>query len=109
MVCFRANARDVIILLTDGNTTVSDRSNLASILPTVKRDATVLGVGIGNIDINEMMSIVSSPFSQNYKNVANFNDLIMVLDDVILGTGCSGGGGSVTPSPSSRDRKSLSF
>jgi uncharacterized protein YegL len=99
----RPDVRDVIILITDGNTTTVDRSVLASTLTQVKQAATVLGVGIGSIDINEMMMIVTPPFTRNYVNVDDFTGLVNVLDSVILGTGCSGGGGAPPPGPAPRD------
>ena len=97
---FRFNVPDIIILITDGNTTQADRGALTNILnqlngvPT-SEIAVRIGVGIGSIEVAMMQQIVSNPFSVNYVNVNDFSQLEHRLDDVLLGTQCSG----VTPRP----------
>ncbi len=84
----RSDVRDVIILITDGNTTI-DRGLLDSTVAQVKNlGAMILGVGIGKIDLQEMARIVSFPFERNYFAVSEFQSLANVLDSVVQSTNC---------------------
>ncbi len=92
----RFNAPDVIILITDGNTTRSREGLIGNVTSAKRFGARIVGVGVGKIDLQEMSRIVSSPFDDNYFGVSQFSSLISVLDMVIQSANCP------RPTPPSR-------
>ena len=86
----RADVPNVLILLTDGQSTVPTETVKEAEL-VHKAGITVYAVGIGNtIDMSELQMIASSP--DKVLSVANFDALQNILADLEKATGCSGGG-----------------
>ncbi len=95
----RFGVQDVIILITDGNTTRSREGLIGNVSAVKALGAHVIGVGVGKIDLQEMSRIVSSPFSSNYFGVSEFSSLISVLDAVIQSANCLRSTPAPTPRP----------
>ena len=84
----RFDIQDVIILITDGNTTRSKDGLIGNVTAAKAFGAHIIGVGVGKIDLQEMGRIVSYPFEANYFGVSQFSNLISVLDMVIQSANC---------------------
>lgn len=72
--------KDVIVLLTDGATVTEDKNALFAVMPSVLQQATVLSVGIGDINLQEMQQIVTPPFDNNFLQVGDFDELFGNVD-----------------------------
>ena len=84
----RLEIQDVIILITDGNTTRSKEGLVGNVTAAKAFGAYIIGVGVGKIDLEEMRRIVSYPFEANYFGVSQFSNLLSVLDNVIQSANC---------------------
>lgn len=84
----RFSVQDVIILITDGNTTRSKEGLIGNVTAAKAFGAHIIGVGVGKIDLQEMERIVSYPFEANYFGVSQFSSLLGVLDSVIQSANC---------------------
>ena len=80
---FRPNSRDVIVFITDGQTVFEDRAVLYDVIPDVLSQATVIGVGIGPVELSEMRRIVSDVFETNYIPVDDFEGLYDAVPKVV--------------------------
>ena len=84
----RFTIQDIIILITDGNTTRSKEGLIGNVTAVKALGAHIIGVGVGRIDLQEMRRIVSYPFEPNYFGVSQFSSLLSVLEMVIQSAKC---------------------
>ena len=93
----RAGVPNVLILLTDGQSTVPiETAKEAELIH--KENITVYAVGIGNnVDMNELQIIASSP--EQLYSVSNFDALQNILADFEKNLGCPVGSIITAPAP----------
>ena len=96
----RPNAPNIILLITDGVPNPYDPDELEATVNAVKATgARIVGVGIGDgVNDDIMRSIVSSPASDNYFQLANFNAITAMLERIVQQT-CIVCGEPTTPAP----------
>ena len=97
----RADARNIIILITDGRETVYENGDVIRAQEELKIEdlVEVFTVGITEeVDNDQLEHIASDPDATHAFSVESFDDLMSVLEDVV-GQACPGDGQGSEPTP----------